>query len=177
MSARPHGNTYWAAPDLLLAGEYPGAAHPALVPARLQCYLDCGIRHFIDLTQEGELQPYAGELARLADEQGLRVSHQRFGIPDKSVPGSYQQMDDILHAIHALQQPNEAVYVHCWGGIGRTGTVISCLLAQELGSAELAVAELNRLWQQMSKKDRWPRSPETAEQLAWIHAWHAAQHR
>jgi len=35
-------------------------------------------------------------------------------------------MHEILDTIDAALSAKRIVYVHCWGGVGRTGTVIGC---------------------------------------------------
>ena len=56
---KPDPNTYWIIPAKLLAGEYPGARDSQEARQRLRKFLNAGVRHFIDLTEVGELEPYA----------------------------------------------------------------------------------------------------------------------
>lgn len=172
---RPHHNTYWVRPGQLLAGEYPGAINEPSAAARLEQYLDCGVDYFIDLTEEGELHPYATKLKQLAAERGIQVQHHRFAIPDRNVPSSIKQMQDILQTLRTALDKQHTVYVHCFGGIGRTGTVIGCFLGEEHANAEAGLTELAQLWQQMEKKNYWPETPQTSEQHAWVRAWPAAK--
>ncbi|HTW99459.1 MAG TPA: protein-tyrosine phosphatase family protein [Acidimicrobiales bacterium] len=59
-----------------------------------------------------------------------------------------------------------AVYLHCWGGVGRTGTVVGCLLADEgLGHHEI-VERIERLRAGTCKASR--PSPETEAQRGVI---------
>src|SRR6476661_8703202 len=67
------------------------------------------------------------ERADLAARDGVNGSCQRFAIPDVSVP-SEPLMRATLDHIDAELAANRGVYVHCFGGIGRTGTVIGCWL-------------------------------------------------
>ena len=62
----------------------------------------------------------------------------------------------------------ETPYVHCWGGAGRTGTVVGCLLRAQGFDAAAALAVIERRWGSMEKRNRHPFSPETAEQVAFI---------
>ena len=39
-------------------------------------------------------------------------------------------MASILDAIDAALDGGKTVYVHCWGGVGRTGTVVGCWLVR-----------------------------------------------
>jgi hypothetical protein len=52
-----------------------------------------------------------------------------FPIPDRSVI-AFDKYRDITAAIEK-SVPVGGVYVHCWGGVGRTGTVIGCVLADQ----------------------------------------------
>jgi protein-tyrosine phosphatase len=54
------------------------------------------------------------------------------------------------------------VYVHCWGGVGRTGTVIGCLLADQGLSADQVLQRLADLRKGTRKAAR--PIPETATQ-------------
>ena len=58
----------------------------------------------------------------------------RFPITDKGVP-SVDLMKKILDEIDYLQKKDIPTYLHCWGGIGRTGTVVGCWLRRH-GLAE-----------------------------------------
>ncbi|MFZ6777880.1 protein-tyrosine phosphatase family protein [Undibacterium sp. Ji83W] len=168
---RPHQNTYWVRPGQLLAGEYPGALNEATAAQRLGQYLDCGVDYFIDLTEEDELDPYAQLLMKLAEERGMQAQHRRFAIPDRHTPSSRGQMQEILQALHEALAKQHTVYVHCFGGIGRTGTVIGCYLAEQHQDSKAGLQELAQLWQQMEKKRFWPETPQTTEQHAWVLAW------
>jgi hypothetical protein len=68
---RPDPNTYRVVHGGLLAGEYPGAPDSEEARRRLRRFLAAGVRHFIDLTETGELEPYA-EL--LTEEAGARTT-------------------------------------------------------------------------------------------------------
>lgn len=172
-SKRPNHNTYWVRPVQLLAGEYPGAIDDQSAAIRLEQFLDCGVDYFIDLTEEDELHPYAPLLMKLAAERGVQVQHHRFAIPDRNIPSSTKLMQNILHALREALAKQHTVYVHCFGGIGRTGTVIGCYLNEEHQDAEAGLKELAHLWQQMEKRNYWPDTPQTAEQHAWVMAWSA----
>jgi protein-tyrosine phosphatase len=138
---------------------------------RLERYLECGVNHFIDLTQEDELTSYAPLLQALAEQRGLRVRYQQFPIPDQGVPRSPAVMRHILDAIRAGNAAHETTYVHCWAGIGRTGTVIGCYLAEKELNTALAIKRLAVLWRQMEKRSRFPHTPQTEQQLAWVKNW------
>ncbi len=70
----------------------------------------------------------------------------------------------------AIKTPSRGscVYLHCRAGIGRTGLVVGCLLAEESGDGKKALARLNELWQQSARATHQPRIPQTLEQADYI---------
>lgn len=165
---RPHGNSYWLLPGRIVAGEYPRNPDEAGSRAKLKAILEVGVTQFIDLTEPHELEPYAELMQSEAAARGLTAKHQRHPIRDLRVP-RVATMRTILDAIVANR--TGATYVHCWGGVGRTGTVAGCLLVEAGFTAEEAIVILAGKWMVMAKRNRHPRSPETTEQLEFIRAW------
>jgi hypothetical protein len=105
---KPAPNTYWVIAGKLLAGEYPGARDPEEARSRLRKFLAAGVRHFVDLTEAGELEPYA-EL--LIEEAGSRTSYERFPIRDGSVPGEPKTMGEITVTIDRAMA-EEGTHLH-----------------------------------------------------------------
>lgn len=168
---RPHANCYWLIPGRLLAGEYPADDDPRVMARQTQALLDAGVTHCFDLTHESEaLPPYAVSLAQAAAGRGVTASTQRFSVADFGVP-SVDGMRRTLAAIDTALGTGGTVYLHCRGGIGRTGTVVGCLLREQGFDADAAIAVIRRKWQVMAKRIAAPHSPETAEQRAFIAAW------
>ena len=155
--ARPHPNCYWVVPGRLLGGEYPLRHIDALHAA--------GITDFIDLTADDEGLPDY----QLRLRPGQRRRH--FGVADYAVP-SEPLMRTILDTVRALlADPVRRVYLHCQGGVGRTGTVVGCLLVESGFAPDEALDLLARKWQVVAKRDRAPESPETGEQRDCIKRW------
>ena len=108
----------------------------------MRTLLQAGIDCFIDLTQRDEgLEPYAGIAAQEASRLGTEFVHERHAIVDMSVPRSPQQTAAILDAIDEALDGGKNVYVHCWGGISRTGTVVGCWLVRHGMTGDEALAE------------------------------------
>ena len=165
---RPHHNTYWIEPSRLLAGEYPGADRQEACAARLDQYLDCGVTDFIDLTMPGELTPYDRLLQESAARRRIEVAYRRMSIMDMDVPRTPTEMNAILDEIETRIAAGGTVYVHCWGGIGRTGTVAGCYLVRQGLTGGAALAELARLWPQMQKSAWYQTTPQTFQQFEYV---------
>jgi hypothetical protein len=166
---QPWPNTYWVPGGRLLAGEYPGAFDAEIAARHIDGLLDVGIRAIIDLTREGELPPYDGILHRLSSARLARVRYERLAIRDASIPDR-QLMNSILDTIDAEHARDHRVYVHCWGGIGRTGTVIACHLVRKGATGIDALAQLTEYFSAMEKSSRCS-SPETHEQKQFVIDW------
>ena len=63
------------------------------------------------------------------------------------------------------------MYVHCWGGVGRTGTIIGCWLSRHHEPGQAALDKLKELWKKNPKRHRRPRSPENDLQDDYILTW------
>lgn len=167
----PIPNSYWVN-DHLLAGEYPGDLGDSDTRTKLGRLLEAGIRSFINLTEDGELDPYDAILREEAAARGLAVEHARMSIRDARVT-TVRQMKEILGNIDRHRQANRPTYVHCWGGVGRTGTVVGCHLVECGHTGDEALAEVARLFATMpAEKVRYhPESPETDAQRAMVREW------
>jgi hypothetical protein len=168
--ALPLPESYWVVPGHLLAGEYPGSSNEVQARRRLTALLNAGFDTFIDLTRPGELEAYQPLLTEEARLAGLPVSHQRFAIGDFGLPGR-AQMTQILNTLDLALATGHKVYLHCWGGIGRTGTTVGCYLVRHGQSGREALMQLAEWWRQVPKSARYPHSPETTEQVNFILNW------
>jgi protein-tyrosine phosphatase len=166
---KPDPNTYWVVPGKLLAGEYPGARDPQEARKKLRRFLDAGVRHFIDLTEVGELEPYAELLAKEAGS--IETTYERIPIRDVNVPREPQTMLKIIATIDRALAMNGIAYLHCWGGVGRTGLAVVCWLQEQGRTPDEALAELSKKWCTSAKSKRKPSSPETPEQVKWVKEW------
>jgi hypothetical protein len=165
---RPLPNSYWVIEGSLLAGEHPAGADEAETRARLAALHQAGIDCFVDLTESGELPEYA-HLLEPRDE------YLRFEIPDMGVPYQVSRTMDLLLALRMALGRGRRIYVHCRAGIGRTGVIVGCFLAEEEPSGKSAVKRLNRLWKQSARSAEWRKVPQTTEQADYIRRWPTAQ--
>jgi ADP-ribosyl-[dinitrogen reductase] hydrolase len=161
---RPLANSYWVRPGLLLAGEHPVSLDGRDTEKRLQRLLTAGINGFVDLTQPGELPDYRALLP-------AGVDYWRSAIADASVPQDPEQMRAIQAYIRSALERGRRLYVHCRAGIGRTGIVTGCYLAEQGLDGAAALKELNRLWGQSERAASWPQVPQTEQQADYIRGW------
>jgi len=172
----PFPRSYWVRPGRLLAGYYPGDVTKEAAAEKISSLLDAGIQCVVNLVEEDEkgaggksLRSYATLLAGEARSRHIDVSYVRIPIPDVSVP-SVSTMRLILGAIDSALDEGRPTYVHCWGGRGRTGTVVGCYLARHRTETDedalTTIARLRRGEETGSKA-----SPETVEQCDMVRAW------
>ncbi len=177
-------NSYWVMPGEIIAGPFPGSDDEFMYKLRLRALFDTGIRAFINLQQPGEMsvssknykEDYSSVFKNfldMDDENEIEGGFlRRYPIPDKDVPSS-ELMIKILDDIDMLRSKNIPLYIHCWGGIGRTGTVVGCWLIRhgfaEKGNVIDHIFNLRRAYLD-SVCLSYP-SPETDSQEKFILNW------
>jgi len=166
----PIPESYWVIPGQFLAGEYPGSWEDERTRRRLDLFIEAGINSFVDLTADGELLPYAPVLSEQAAVYDFSTTYARFSIGDYGIP-TLTQMETILDFLDNSLQSGKKIYVHCWGGVGRTGITVGCYLVRHGQTGDEALAQLAAWWQNVPKHIQYPRSPETDEQVGFIQAW------
>ena len=169
----PFPYSYWAVPGKILAGCCPGSMDPESAHEQLSGIVDAGVTLVINLMEVWEsevyqkfIANYESTLTDLARERGRDLRVKRFPIRDRSIP-TPEQMTTILQTIRDELQAGGVVYVHCLGGIGRTGTVIGCYFVEQ-GQAK-PLEQLKSLT--ASERDYfWP-TPQTDEQRKFVLDW------
>ncbi|MEO5632860.1 serine/threonine protein phosphatase [Gaiella sp.] len=138
----------------LVAGGYPGT------PEAIATLEGEGVSVFVDLTHPSDPLPDYGQW--LAGTS--RIAHP---IPDMGTPTAGHMMR-ILDDIDETRANGGTAYVHCWGGVGRTGSVIGCWLMRhglDDGDPVARIAELRA----GLPGDR--PSPETLGQTRLVRGW------
>jgi hypothetical protein len=153
---------------------------PAAAAQKLGGLLDCGVRYIVNLMEEVEVdhsglpfQPYHITIKQLAAQKGVDIVCERFPIQDLSIP-SRKDMRLILDTIDRSLNQAMPVYVHCWGGKGRTGTVVGCWLARHEIAQGPAILEKIRGLRRFDQNAHQP-SPETTSQRDMILSWKARE--
>jgi predicted protein tyrosine phosphatase len=162
----------------LFAGEYPGHADPDTTRSRLLELASQGVQTYIDLTTPQDralgLQPYDVHFEEIHAATGINPARHSFGIVDMGLPSDLAQMRSVLDLIHQELAAGRTCYVHCWGGIGRTGTVVGCWLREMGLDGESALAEVQRLYSShmpAEKLTRNPNSPQRPAQMRYVRNW------
>ena len=146
-------------PGRLIAGRHPCAWGPENASVEVRDLVEAGVTLFLDLTQDGELEPYAS----LVEPPSRYVS---MPIRDFSIP-TLDALVAILDVIDAELAADGLVYVHCWAGCGRTGVVVGSWLVRhgvDPREALRRIAEARGLG-----------CPQTLEQRAFVLGWSAGQ--
>ena len=141
---------HWRLPlGNVIAGEYPGSPDITFALAKLTELLALGVTTIIDLTEPSEgLRDYGALLRTLPG--GRFVHHLRCPIPDVSSTDT-ATLHRILDHIDVALSGEGTVYVHCWGGIGRTGMVAGAFLVRRGLPPSGALHVVNAAWRGTAK--------------------------
>ena len=109
-------------PGRLIAGRHPCAWGSENASAEVRELGAAGVTLFLDLTQSGELEPYASRVVPPARYVNRPIRD--FSIPARDA------LVATLDEIDAEIDAGGLVYVHCWAGCGRTGVVVGTWLVR-----------------------------------------------
>jgi protein-tyrosine phosphatase len=167
MRAAPPYGTYWVPiePGAVLAGPHPVLAPEGGEDRVRRLVTTFGVRHFVDLSGLEDWMPrYEGFLRQLAP----RCDYTRYPIRDRWLPEDPGRLHELLQRMIADGERGQITYVHCQAGLGRTGTVVGCLLREMGFKGDAALDELVRLrWEARLHEG----SPEFEEQREFVRGW------
>jgi len=172
----PYSCTWWIDPGKILGGRYPGTKNPKVSRQMQDDLLSMGVRTIINLQpadergRGGSLFPdYRPAVAEFGNAQGVEVACHHFPVSDLGVP-TQETMVKIQDTIRQSVDAGKLVYVHCWGGHGRTGTVGGCWLVSRGATA----AEAFTIMRERRMHDPHLASesaPQTPEQRRMVETW------
>jgi hypothetical protein len=154
----PTRESNWVILDRLMVGAYPSSFDDAENESILRGLLECGITTFVCLQLEYQhgvpeaqwragvsLRPYIEDALEICERErksGTVVApeHLKFlhhGIVDCGTTTDMTVLELALDICYRLLA-DEVIYLHCWGGHGRTGTVVAVALGlmYDLSSSE-----------------------------------------
>lgn len=143
----------------LLAGRHPCALGAEDAEEAVAGLVERRVTLFVDLTEDGELAPYA----HLVPAGARRIA---VPVRDLSSPAP-ETVVEVLDAIDAEVEAGGVVYLHCWAGCGRTGVVAGCWLVRHGADGHAALARI--------AETRGPGCPQTLEQRLAILAWQTGE--
>ena len=139
----------------LIAGRHPAAWGSENAWIEVRDLVDAGVTLFLDLTHEGELEPYMS----LVQEPVRYVNR---SIRDFSIP-TRDELVATLDEIDAELASGGIVYVHCWAGCGRTGVVVGTWLVRHGVQPQDALRRI--------ADARGLGCPQTLEQRSFVLGW------
>ncbi len=158
---KPFPQSFWVVPELLCAGQYPGASRADERDEKLGGLLDCGITQIVRLMETDEVAyggqpfaPYAPRFLELAAARDLIAEVHTFPIRDGYKP-SPETLAAVLEQLQRNIEAKTPTYLHCWGGHGRTGTIVACHLIRNGSTPEAAIAQLMQ-WRADLPKNHFP---------------------
>jgi protein-tyrosine phosphatase len=146
-------------PRLLAFGARPRAGD--WLEDEIRGYKLLGFSHVVSLLEPSEAHELGlGPEGPLCEAQGIRFHS--LPIPDRGVPRRSEEPLSLVRLLASAIGRNEAVFLHCRAGIGRSG-IITALLMLHLG------VPLGSLFPSLSLS-RGVRVPDTEQQEQWIQA-------
>lgn len=148
----------------VFAGEHPlFDIYKSSIKRNIPTLLRFGIMVFLDLTQSYEVSEYASFLPP-------NVQRISFPIRNCDVPSSVESVIELFRGLEQLmhEQPQAKLYIHCHGGVGRTGTIVACYYIYfEHLPFEEALDKMRRQYAQ-SPRSKFMNAPETKRQVEFI---------
>ena len=149
----------------LYAGQYPGSKQIIFHVIKLSHLVDLGIECVVSLMEESESKrftPYQNALLHI--KHGIEFF--QFPIKDMNIP-SKSFCHTIMQTLEQLLTCKKKVYIHCWGGHGRTGVVVGSWLVLQGYHPKEALAQIKM--QRMGTPFLNQSSPQTDEQIRFVY--------
>ena len=164
----PTSENYWVIKNILMAGSYPlrnTKSNNRIRASVLKQKFDV----FINLMQEDEKDHDGEYFEDYKSFINYDATIIRMPIKDMDIPTPFQTMK-LIKTIDRFINDNKKIYLHCWGGLGRTGTIVGCyLIEKKLANKSNVFSKINELKANsiLAKFN----SPQTEEQKEFIINW------
>ncbi|CAF0991946.1 unnamed protein product [Adineta steineri] len=128
----PTATSHWIIPGLLLSSRYPGSADSDEHQCITRAIYDCGIEVFVNLMTPKEFThftPYEQQIRQYALQDSRNVEFISFPIGDQFICRDDEKLLDFcLNLSKRIKEDHQKILIHCRGGHGRTGTIMSILI-------------------------------------------------
>lgn len=179
----------WVIKGRVLAGAFPAAISDAETDAILTRLLELGVNTFVCLQAEFSLaapesawrggqalRPYVKDaqrlLARARQAGNHRITQTRLDLLHLPIVDGSITSD---HALSCLADDccqrilsGERLYIHCWGGHGRTGTLVAVMLARLYGLKTNDAFAYTQAMHDVRRCPQGVRSPQTMVQIEQV---------
>ena len=123
-----------------------------------------GINVVVSLLEKDEISELElGQEPKLC--QANNMGFISFPIPDRGVPASMKETEQLVRRISAAIVDGKAVAIHCRAGIGRSSLIAACVLVLNGYDADFAFAAIGKV--------RGVEVPDTEAQRAWVSTFQA----
>ena len=165
----PIQNSYWVIPGRFKAGEHPAIGSTDGTKLKIRWLMGQGINFIVDLTESGEADvDYPIFIQNEASSVNTQITYKRFPIQDWHTP-SQEKMVEIIETIDAALFEGENIYLHCYGGLGRTGITVGCYLVSHGFLGDEALDKIMKLRSEIQGTKKI--SPETVVQRKMVMEW------
>ncbi|CAF4753858.1 unnamed protein product [Rotaria sp. Silwood1] len=128
----PTETSHWVISKRLLSSAYPGAKNLDEHRLITRAIYDSGIEVFVNLMRPTDLTrftPYEPEIRQYATQDGRPVEFLSFPIRDQFICRDDRKVLEFCSDLcKRITEDDQKILIHCWGGHGRTGTIISILI-------------------------------------------------
>ncbi|KXZ41187.1 hypothetical protein GPECTOR_674g805 [Gonium pectorale] len=186
----------WAIPGRVIAGAYPASLDDAETEKILTTMLELGINTFVCLQAEVNintpehawraghgLRPYIKDAQKIlskAHEQGNpKITQQKIDFLHLPIIDGNVTTDSAMNRLaeDCMERilRGERLYIHCWGGHGRTGTLVAVLLGRLYGLPYTNALRYTQAFHDSRVYPQGVRSPQTPVQRAQVRRLLASQ--
>ncbi|GLI65617.1 hypothetical protein VaNZ11_009183, partial [Volvox africanus] len=186
----------WAIPGRVIAGAYPASLDDAETEKILTTMLELGINTFVCLQAEVNintpehawraghgLRPYIKDAQKIlskAHEQGnSKITQQKIDFLHLPIIDGNVTTDSAMNRLaeDCMERilRGERLYIHCWGGHGRTGTLVAILLGRLYGLPYTNALRYTQAFHDSRVYPQGVRSPQTPVQRAQVRRLLASQ--
>jgi len=179
----------WVIPGLVIAGAYPASLDDAETERILTTLLELGINTFVCLQAEVNinipdiswrsghgLRPYIRDaqrlLSRARDTCNPRIGQQKIDFLHLPIIDGNVTTDSAVTklAVDCCERVlrGEKLYIHCWGGHGRTGTLVAIMLGRLYGLPYTSALRYTQAYHDTRVYPQGVRSPQTPVQRAQV---------